>query len=110
VCSRHLRRLHFQARCVRGADFGDDLPGRVRKKEIERRRPDLLRESEKFRAGRLKFFPAAGHELNPRPSLREPPRYRLADSLARSGDEYSLIRKHGISWRRHFDGAWPGLP
>jgi hypothetical protein len=85
------------------------LPGRVRNKEIQRGRPDLLRESEKFGACRLKFFPAAGHELNPRPALREPPRDSLADALARSGDKYSLIRKHGISRRRHFDGDWPGL-
>jgi hypothetical protein len=92
-----------------GADLGDDLPCRVRNKEVQRCRPDLLRECEKFGAGRLKFFPAAGHRLNARPSLREPPSDRLADSPARSGDEYSLIGKHGISRRRHFDGDWPGL-
>jgi hypothetical protein len=63
----------------------------------------------KFGAGRLKFFLAAGHKLNPRPALREAPRDRLADSLARSGFEYCLIRKHVISWRCHVDGDWPGL-
>jgi hypothetical protein len=36
-------------------------------------------------------------KLYPRPALREPPSDGLADSPARSGDEYSLIRKHGIS-------------
>ena len=29
--------------------------------------------------------------------------------ILRIRDGYSLIGKHGISGRRHFDGDWPGL-